>query len=371
MRTKTRRRWWLYALPAAGALLLLLALWVHDRREDKRVDATPGPAPEPAARARAWRALHRWMASPRGAPRPPRDRPAPQPGDPGKLRHLSDLDRTPDEDQLLWAAEEELVADCMRKRGFSYLPNSKDDDPEAEPGHVPVDRRSDVAAARTLGYGLAKRIQEGESPKVEVDRNAESLARMTDAQRAAFFEALRGPTISPADPSVRHLVESVPLPGGGAAYWYRDSCLAYARHQLYGDDYEHNEIGYGQAMLRKELLARADEAAEYKKSLDAWRSCMHQRGFDEDQPASATTRLAGEYHAGKLSLDELRAREVAVATADAECFVAADLRSSRQTAEAQAEEELLAQNSEKLLAMKRERAEAIERAETVLGDTGL
>src|SRR5215510_1115477 len=225
MKTKTRYRWLLCALPAvAGAVLLLLALSDHGKREDERVEAAPGPASEMAARMRKWWVLHRWMTSTRVAPRHPRDQPAPRPEDSVRLRRLSDLDRTPDEDQLLWTAEEDLITACMRKRGFFYLPNPKDDDPESEPGRVPVDRRGDVEAARTRGYGLFKRMQEGESPNATVDRNAEALARMTDMERAAFLEALRGPATSPADPSVQHLVESVPLPGGGAAYWYRDSC---------------------------------------------------------------------------------------------------------------------------------------------------
>jgi hypothetical protein len=313
------------------------------------------------------RALRRWTAATRAASRHRTDGSAPHHDDGEHLHHLSELDRTPDEDQLLWAAEEDLIAACMGRRGLSYLPNSKDDDPESQPGRTPVDPRGDVAAARTRGYGLVAGMQEVESPITTIDRNAEALARMTDAERAAFLEALRGPAISAADPSMRQHVESVPLPGGGAAYWYRDSCLAEARRRLYGEDYEHNEIGYGLAFLRNELLTTADEDPEYKKDLNAWRDCMRRQGFSEDRPEAAAKRLTSEYHAGKLSLDELRTQEVTVATADTECFVATDLARSRQAAEARAEEQLLARNTEKLLAMQRARDEALERAETFLG----
>jgi hypothetical protein len=369
MRVRTQRRWRLYALPAAGVLFLLLVSRIFTPRQD--IGITSDPPPRPAAQASVQDTPHTSTGATRVPPKPPRSRPAQPHGDSNEVRHLSDLNRTPDEDQLLWAAEEELVTACMHRRGFSYVPNSKDDDPEAEPGHVPVNRRGDVGAARREGYGLVRRIQDGDSPKRDDDRNAEALARMTSANRAAFLEALRGPDTSAADPSVRHLVERVPLPGGGAAYWYRDSCLAYARHQLYSDDYEHNEIGYSQAMIRADLLARADEDPEYNESLHTWRSCMHERGFDDDQPAAAATRLASEYHGGKLSLDELRTREVAVATADTECFVAAGLERARQAAESRAEAEILDENREKLVAMQHARDEAIKRAETVLDDTQL
>lgn len=356
--TISARRWLLAAL-ATGALLLLLAhMWSADRRP--AVPAAPAheiaPAPVPPPRLPLGRI----------AAKQPDRRPAPSAADRTPPARLSDLNRTPDEDQLLWSAEEELVAACMRRRGFSYLPSAKDDDPAAVPGYVPVDRRGDVAAARSRGYGLAARLQEGESPHPANDRNAEPLAKMTESQRAAFLEALRGPPISPADPGVRQNVESVPLPGGGAAYWHRDSCLAEARHRLYGTDYAHNELGYGLSFLRKEQLGMADEDPEYKKDLAAWRSCMQQRGFREDGPQAAAQRLAAEYHAGKLAFDELRRQEISLATADAECFTAAGLARSRPAAEARAEQTLLAHNAETLSAMKRARDEAIDRAEAVL-----
>lgn len=370
MKARIQLRWWLRVLPAAGALLLLLV--VLDRKhEAKGLQRASDTASQTTARMQMSRALRRWTAATRVASRRRTDGAAPHHDDGEHLHHLSELDRSPDETQLLWAAEEELVAACMGRRGFSYLPNSKEDDPESRPGRTPVDRRGDVAAAHTRGYGLVARMQEGESPITTTDRNAEFLARMTDAQRAAFLEALRGPALSLTDPSMRQHVESVPLPGGGAAYWYRDSCLAEARRRLYGEDYEHNEIGYGLSFLRNELLTTADGDPDYKKDLDAWRDCMRTRGFSEDRPEAAAKRLASEYHAGKLSLDELRTQEVTAATADTECFVATDLARSRQAAEARAEEQLLARNTEKLLAMQRARDEALERAETFLGSANL
>jgi hypothetical protein len=370
MIAKTQHRWWRYALPAAGALVVVLALLERGTPDGRAIEGAAAPS-EAAARTYSWRALHRWMASTHGAPKQPRDQAATRSDDATTPRRLAELDRTPDEDQLLWAAEEELVASCMRKRGFSYAPSPKDDDPEAEPGHRRVDHFGDVEAARATGYGLAKKLQEGETPHPTIDRNAEALARMTPQERAAFLEALRGPSISPADPSVRSLVESVPLPGGGSAYWYRDSCLAQARHRLYGQDYEHNEIGYGQSILRNEVLTRSAEDPAYKQSLDAWRGCMRARGFEDDQPGSAAKRLAGKYHTGLLSIAELRVQEVAAATADAECFVAADVGRARSDAESRAENHLLAQNSDKLLAMKSAREEALENAATALGDSDL
>jgi hypothetical protein len=92
-------------------------------------------------------------------------------------------------------------------------------------------------------------------------------------------------------------------------------------------------------------------------------------------PADPNVRqLASDYHAGKLSLDELRiqeVQEVTVATADTGCFVATDLARSRQAAEARAEEQLVARNTGKRQAMQRARDEALEHAATVLGSAEL
>lgn len=294
-----------------------------------------------------------------------------------ELGHLSDLDRTPEEDQLLWIAEEELVTTCMRKRGFTYLPSLPDDNSEpndnddgSESGMKPSGaNRGDVDTARSVGYDLFKHVQEGETPNIVVDQNAEHLSRMTAEERGAFLEALRGPALSPADLSMRHKVESVPLPGGGEAYWYRDSCFAQARRQLYGEDYEHNELGYSHAVLRAELHTQIEEDPAYKTSLDAWRGCMHTRGFTEERPAAAAGRLVNEYQEGKLSLEALHRQELLTATADAECYLQADIEHARQAAELRVEKNLLARNSEKLMAMKRSRDEALDHAESLLATT--
>lgn len=376
MKAEPKRRRWLYAVPAAGSVVLLAVL----------LDPFPGRV-EPAgatlrsvidrvaAQARVQHAFHHSRTPTRVASNGAMDRSARLHEE---LGHLSDLDRTPEEDELLWIAEEELVTTCMRKRGFTYLPSLPDDVSVPDDDSAPNDNESEsdmkpsranreaVDTARSVGYALFKNIQEGETPNIVVDQNAERLSRMNVEERGAFLEALRGPALSPADLSMRHKVESVPLPGGGAAYWYRDSCFAQARRQLYGEDYEYNELGYSHATLREELHTQIEKDPAYKDSLDAWRSCMHTRGFNEERPAAAAGRLANEYQEGKLSLDELHGQELLIATADAECYLQADIEHARQTAELRAEKNLFAQNREKLMAMKRSRDKALEHAESIL-----
>ena len=255
----------------------------------------------------------------------------------------------------------------MQRHGFTYLPNAFSDNASAAPRSGGP---GDVDAARTDGYGIVRALQDREKARPRSERNTEALAHMAVEQRGAFLEALRGPATLASDPGVRCMVESVPLPGGGRAYWYRDSCLAEARRELYGIDYEHNEIGYAEAFLQSEVLGKATSDPEYQASLEAWRTCMHGRGFDDDQPGEAGKRLASAYHLGKLSLGELREQEVSTATADAECYVQSNLGSARRNAEARAEARVIDDNREQLAAMRRARDEALERAEELLTRDG-
>jgi len=361
MNTRHRRRRWLYVLLAAGAIAVALA-----PRRCRSAPRQPATASIPArsARAEAAHALDRLTALARLArlrasgsragsddARPP-------------IAKLSDLDRSTDEDYVLRTVQEQLVADCMRRHGFTYLPNAFADDTGAPPPRS--EGPGDLDAARTEGYGIVRAIRDHETAKPRTDRNTGALAGMTVEQRGAFLEALRGPSILASDPGVRSMVDSVPLPGGGRAYWYRDSCLAEARRALYGTDYEHNELGYAQAFLERDVLGKVDSDPEYQASLDAWRTCMRGRGFDDDLPGGAGRRLAAAYHEGKLSLEALGAQEVSTATADAECHAQAGIASARRAAEARAEAQVIEDNGEQIAAMRRARDETLQRAEALL-----
>lgn len=365
MNARHRRRWWLYVLSAAGAIAVFLA---SHRCQGHLRGLAATSVLDTSAHADAAHTFDRLAVLARLArlyasesrTGPDEERP--------RIAKLSDLDRSPDEDYVLRTVQEQLVEDCMRRRGFTYLRNAFSDDTEAAAPRS--EGPGDIDAAPTEGYGIVRAIRDHETSKPRSERNTAVLARMTVEQRGAFLEALRGPAILASDPSVRSMVESVPLPGGGRAYWYRDSCLAEARRALYGTDYEHNELGYAQAFLRRDMLGKAASDPEYQASLDAWRTCMRGRGFDDDHPGAAGNRLASAYHQGKLSLDELRTQEVSTATADAECYAQSGVASARRDAEARAEAQVIEDNGEPIAAMRRARDEALQRAEGLLTDDG-
>ena len=130
MKAETRSHRWLYAVLTAAMLLLLLAVVDRARPQARRTGGDPKTGAPRPARLVPGREVVARLALERA-----RDARRSQPDGSAKLAHLSDLDRTADEDHLLWTAEEELVAACMRERGFTYLPNPMDIDPDAYQKH--------------------------------------------------------------------------------------------------------------------------------------------------------------------------------------------------------------------------------------------
>lgn len=267
----------------------------------------------------------------------------------------------------MWRAEEALIAECMQARGFPYVPVPVDTEPEQNMAFERV-APGDIDAARALGYGIAQAIAQGEQPKTGTDPNAAWVEGLPPEQRSAYFEALQGPAISPSDPSVRERVVSLPIPGGGAVSWYRDSCLAEARSQLYGDDYEDNELGFGRRELQRELASRIQREPAVAGAADRWRGCMQRRGHQAEHSGEIQKALARDYRAGKLTLEQLREREIAAATADAECFAEAGVGAARRAAQESVEPKLVAEKQARLAKLKSAQLDALARAEALVAE---
>ncbi|HKP59836.1 MAG TPA: hypothetical protein VJV78_24095 [Polyangiales bacterium] len=288
------------------------------------------------------------------------------PSGPSRVDRLQELQPSHEESATLWLAEEELVAECMKSRGFEYWPQPADDETEQMAALAPI-RRGDVEAARTSGYGLWRNLTGGtptrDPPR---DPNADLIAAMDPARRDRYLEALRGPNISPTDPSVRSRVASLQMPGGAMVYWFADSCFAQARSRLYGDDYQNVMSGpsHVEAEENVEKLLEAD--GDYTRAKEAWRACMQRSGYSVANSTNASADLLREFHSGKLTLEALREREILIATADAECFTEADLGPARRAAYARAERNVVSSAQDRLSAIKLNQQTALARAASVL-----
>jgi hypothetical protein len=270
------------------------------------------------------------------------------------------LKLSPEQDRLLWQAEESAVADCMRERGFEYSPNPYGRGVEAGAAAREELKPGDVDAARARGFGLAESAEAAQRPPPDANRG--SVEKMEPSAQRAWHEALEGPPIEPTGPADRLGIGTVSIPDGPMVQWNRGACLAQAQRFLHGDDLRHTELVMRVDHLRMEADEKARETPEYRAGVVRWRACMAERGFSYSEPNAAADALAREFQSGRLALEELRKREVEVATAEAGCHAEAGLTAVYEGALARAEAEVEQGNRGLLETFLQDQAEALARA---------
>lgn len=331
------RRSLVYVVSAAcagGVALGLLMLW-----PEAPVEAAPRPnqgavsLPEPRSSASELQRSQsaRWLLS--NGPD------AGAPGGAGSLRRPGLFDEvrlSPASDRLLHEATETALVSCMRERGFQYVANPWMTEAEqADAGGMVERRPGDLENARAHGYGLSEAVEARERPPPDANREyVEHLS--ADAQRA-WREALEGPPIEPTGPPGGADVGTVSVPGGPMVQWNRGSCLARAQRGVYGDDVRHTELTMMLDVLREEVDERARADPAYGAGVERWRACMSSRGFPYSEPEAAVDALVRETQRGQITGEQLRRREIDVASADADCFREVNLKSSFDEAHARAE----------------------------------
>ena len=136
---------------------------------------------------------------------------------------------------------------------------------------------------------------------------------------------------------------------------------------LYGDDAQHIEQEARLDHLRASVYEKARLTDEYKAGVERWRSCMRARGFSYSEPGVAADALAEEFESGRLEFEQLREKELAIATAEATCYNAAGLPAVLESARVRAEEQVGQENRELLEAILARQAEALARAAGLAG----
>lgn len=263
--------------------------------------------------------------------------------------------------RVLFAAEEAAVARCMRARGFEYQPIPFPDEARAQAARPRV---GEPDFARTSGYGLSEAIARGDVRATEDDPNRERVEAMPPDRRRAWEEALRGADRPPPDP--KHLESSglafIAIPLGPAMAWDPNSCLSTAQRTVYGDDREWKRLTLTMNTLMNVSAADARNDPQVVEALDRWRGCMRERGLSYDAPGAAAGELSAAYHAGKMTMEALRSREIEVASADAECHARAGLGDVVAQAQARAEQRFASQNEELVTEYMAVNEQAVERA---------
>ncbi|WP_156724521.1 hypothetical protein [Streptomyces apocyni] len=232
------------------------------------------------------------------------DRPSEDEDTGGRLRTgLSDAERA-----LLSEAEQRLITNCMRDKGFQYGL-----DPDAPRTEAPERRfgLDDVAWARRHGYGLADAARSGDrGGKAAAENSPQTryLASLPSRRKAEFDRALNG---------TDRAAIVVPAPGRGQIFTSADGCQADARGRLYGDLRKWTEAKA--TVVNLAYVTFDDVVAEprYTRALTDWRACMKTRGLAYPSSSEAISAVAKENRS--RTAEDARKHEVTVAVADAEC----------------------------------------------------
>ncbi|NGO74262.1 hypothetical protein G6045_00960 [Streptomyces sp. YC504] len=208
------------------------------------------------------------------------------------------------EEMLVDRAREALIEKCMAETGFTYRPVPVASLAERKMGGYVLD---DVTWARRHGYGT--RLSEGLADVQRNDPNHAYARGLPKAERIRYSKTLDG------DPSGGMLTAE--LPAGGTVRTPRDSCVAEAKGELYGDfpAFFHAEKAatglvplYAPEILKDRRFVNAREE---------WASCMSKRGHDFADPAAVRERLPQLTHG--VSRDKAHVIEVELAVDEAEC----------------------------------------------------
>src|SRR5581483_609820 len=188
-------------------------------------------------------------------------------------------------------AEQQLIAQCMKRLGFVYL--NPYAGPAPSPGTI-----TEFALGRDhpATYGVTRESVTATPPSDP------------EANRPGYRLALGGPAES---------LRTLTLPGGASITYGTGGCRASASTQLYGsiDAYVLSVyLPQIETNLFGEFISR-DQA--YLPALRTWQACMRADKFSVASPGDAIGSLLRI--AGKTSQADLTRRDTALAAADASC----------------------------------------------------
>ncbi|WP_099332974.1 hypothetical protein [Actinomyces minihominis] len=267
---------------------------------------------------------------------------------------------------------EELIAECMAKEGFEYIPDTNNGPTFwSSEDFEEIDWNS-IEYAEKYGYGVVdwpgREEMETSSETVEeyIDPNQDYLDSLSESELNTYYEVLWGtPTI----------VE--PMEGDGTEEmeyeynWEENGCYGWADHETNADNAAMNiwEDPEFADLLEQtgELWNTAEQDPEMVAARGEWAACMNEAGYseyntpDEAQQAmydeqskiyedAATTD--GEWVEPPQALwDELQEREIALATADRKCAIKVKLTERSQKVNHRLQQEFLDAHKAELDAM--------------------
>lgn len=250
---------------------------------------------------------------------------------------------------------EEAVATCMSEQGFDYTPSGVD---ASEVLALGADLSEQEYAAQ-YGYGIVAQV-ELVGVGTDADPNAEAVAAMSEAEQAAWNEALYGDLFSAT--TTEELATMSPEDMG---------CYGSAQNEVIEQTPELGFITVMQnpeyAALITQIAALSGEATAEPAVQEAaaqWSECMAEAGHpDLAEPADAQAEISAQANElwgaatgaaegpDESEVDELQQREIEMATADLACQDEVGYQDTLLTAQFALEEEFITENQTQLDAM--------------------
>ncbi|MFI0815250.1 hypothetical protein ACH4TX_03960 [Streptomyces sp. NPDC021098] len=248
------------------------------------------------------------------------------------------------ERQALHAANERLIADCMRRRGHVYEPEGlatgRPDPEDGNPYWLLTTEQ-----ARQDGYGITSSRLNTRMPR---DPNK---ARSGERE---WREALLGTTA--------HRVH-VRLPGRQEFFYNADACLTKARDTLYGADYERLYNTY--QVLAMQVVSAVHKDSRYLKAQRRWSGCMRDAGVRAgtlDDPRSSVDQRLRRAAADQGELRAVARHELKLSRQDASCQRKTGLARTVTEAQKRAEKAVAGDRRSGLVRLRTLRDAAVRRA---------
>ncbi|MCA0250778.1 MAG: hypothetical protein LCH76_00525 [Actinobacteria bacterium] len=278
-------------------------------------------------------------------------------------------DATPQEQQDFYNERqrktEELVAECMSKEGFEYVPNVNN-------GGVVIDsegdnkwRPDDRDWVEKYGYGAINSPWQEEAPEPEpteyVDPNQQYIESLPEAEQQAYNEALWGK----------------PMEGGTEDEpqeynWENSGCWGWAQHEVEGDNPWEQEDNKPIIEAIQTFYESLQSNPDFAKLDAAWSTCMAEAGHDgfKTQPDAQNSiyELTNKYWEnapqGEGEMDpnfgtpkdpeyaKIAETEIPLAMADLECREKTDYRQQQLRIQFDMEEQFIADHQADLDALK-------------------
>jgi hypothetical protein len=265
---------------------------------------------------------------------------------------------------------EELVAQCMTKEGFEYVPNTQNNSVVVNTDTDDMWRPDDRDWVEKYGYGAVNspwREQEEnrtpEATEAPADPNQPYVDSLTESEQQAYYEALWGkqeadPDADPNEPQEWR--------------WENAGCYGWAQHEVQGDnpwDSAENKSIMDALQKFYETLQTTPELTK----LDAeWSACMTEAGFGpfttQTDAQNSMYELINQYWENAPQGDgewdpsfgtmkdpefaKMAEEEIPLALADLACREKTDYRQQQLRIQFAAEEQFIADHSEELDALK-------------------